>query len=107
MKSSIREVGARDQSGVYAQRVLGLTLGALPAPRSVAAPSSAWVCHASIGAPPADCIHRTAGEVTRLSGGVGGERSRGLPLSRLAFSQLPTNKGPEVADLRGGSRSIE
>ena len=33
-----------------------------------------------------DESHRTAGDVPRLSGGVGGERSRGLPLSRLAGS---------------------
>ena len=38
-----------------------------------------------------DLICRTAGYVTRMSGGVGGERSRGLPLSRFG-----TNNGGSI-----------
>jgi hypothetical protein len=36
-----------------------------------------------------DSICRTAGYVTRMSGGVGGERSRGLPLSRYIGPRTP------------------
>jgi hypothetical protein len=45
-----------------------------PSP-GLSATATAWVCHASRGAPSADGRHHTAGDVTHLSGGVGGERS--------------------------------
>jgi Reverse transcriptase (RNA-dependent DNA polymerase) len=41
---------------------------------SLAAPSMAGVCRGSTSPLPADSIHRTAGYVTRMSGGVGGGR---------------------------------
>jgi hypothetical protein len=40
-----------------------------------------------------DSIHRTAGYVTRMSGGVGGERSRGLPLSRCVPGMAQNERG--------------
>jgi hypothetical protein len=39
--------------------------------RSLGAPATAWEGRASLAVPSADGIHRTAGDVTRLSGGVG------------------------------------
>jgi RNA-directed DNA polymerase len=55
---------------------LGCTFtGHRPKPTPGEHEGSGWVCHAASGAPFADSIHRTAGDVPRRSGGGGGARS--------------------------------
>jgi hypothetical protein len=52
--------------------------------RALGAPATAGDGRAASAVPSANGLHRTAGDVTRRAGGVGGERLRGLPLSRFA-----------------------